>query len=156
MGEISYDYAKIAANKDAVVAKLRGGIGALEAAHGVEVINGFGKLTSANTIDVDGTVIEADKIILATGSAPARPPIPGIEGKNVVTSDEVLAMTELPESFVIIGGGVIGMEFTTLFASLGKKGYGSRDDALYPAGRRCGHRKLYQSQPQEKRCHHHQ
>lgn len=121
MGEISYDYAKIAANKDAVVAKLRGGIGALEAAHGVEVINGFGKLTSANTIDVDGTVIEADKIILATGSAPARPPIPGIEGKNVVTSDEVLAMTELPESFVIIGGGVIGMEFTTLFASLGKK-----------------------------------
>lgn len=120
-GDVSYDYTKIAANKDAVVAKLRGGIASLEAAHGVEVINGFGKLTSPTTIDVDGKVIEADKIILATGSAPARPPIPGIDGKNVITSDEVLPMTELPDSFVIIGGGVIGMEFTTLFASLGKK-----------------------------------
>ena len=120
-GEVSYDYTKIAANKDAVVAKLRNGIASLEAAHGVEVINGFGKLTSPTTIDVDGKVIEADKIILATGSAPARPPIPGIDGKNVITSDEVLSMTELPDSFVIIGGGVIGMEFTTLFASLGKK-----------------------------------
>lgn len=120
-GDVSYDYTKIAANKDAVVAKLRGGIASLEAAHGVEVINGFGKLTSPTTIDVDGKVIEADKIILATGSAPARPPIPGIDGKNVITSDEVLSMTELPDSFVIIGGGVIGMEFTTLFASLGKK-----------------------------------
>ena len=108
-GEITYDYAKIAANKDAVVARLTGGIGALEAAHGVDVVNGFGKLTSANTIEVDnGTTVEADKIILATGSAPARPPIPGIDGKNVITSDEVLAMTELPDSFVIIGGGVIG------------------------------------------------
>ena len=120
-GDVSYDYTKIAANKDAVVAKLRGGIASLEAAHGVEVINGFGKLTSPTTIDVDGKVIEADKIILATGSAPARPPIPGIDGKNVITSDEVLSITELPDSFVIIGGGVIGMEFTTLFASLGKK-----------------------------------
>lgn len=120
-GDVSYDYTKIAANKDAVVAKLRNGIASLEAAHGVEVINGFGKLTSPTTIDVDGKVIEADKIILATGSAPARPPIPGIDGKNVITSDEVLSMTELPDSFVIIGGGVIGMEFTTLFASLGKK-----------------------------------
>lgn len=121
-GEITYDYAKIAANKDAVVARLTGGIGALEAAHGVDVVTGFGKLTSANTIEVDnGTTVEADKIILATGSAPARPPIPGIDGKNVVTSDEVLAMKELPDSFVIIGGGVIGMEFTTLFATLGKK-----------------------------------
>ena len=121
VGAVSYDYSKIAAHKDKVVSKLVGGIGALEKAHGVEVINGFGKLEDKNTIDVGGKKVVADKIILAMGSTPSRPPIPGLDGKNVVTSDEVLAMTELPESFVIIGGGVIGMEFATLFATLGKK-----------------------------------
>ena len=121
VGSVSYDYSKIAAHKDKVVSKLVGGIGALEKAHGVEVINGFGKLEDKNTIDVGGKKVVADKIILAMGSTPSRPPIPGLDGKNVVTSDEVLAMTELPESFVIIGGGVIGMEFATLFATLGKK-----------------------------------
>ena len=83
-------------------------------------IIGFGKLVDEHTLDVDGEKITFDKLILATGSAPARPPIPGIDGENVVTSDEVLSMTELPDSFVIIGGGVIGIEFATLFASLGK------------------------------------
>ena len=121
VGAVSYDYAKIAAHKDKVVSKLVGGIGAMEKAHGVDVINGFGKLVDKNTIDVEGKTVVADKIILAMGSTPSRPPIPGLDGKNVVTSDDVLAMTELPESFVIIGGGVIGMEFATLFATLGKK-----------------------------------
>ena len=121
VGEVSYDYSKIAAHKDSVVAKLVGGVGALEKANGVEVIKGFGKLDDANTIDVNGTKVTADNIILAMGSTPSRPPIPGLDGKNVLTSDEVLAMTELPESFVIIGGGVIGMEFATVFATLGKK-----------------------------------
>lgn len=86
----------------------------------MKVINGFGKLVDEHTLDVDGEKVTFDKLILATGSAPARPPIPGIDGENVVTSDEVLSMTELPDSFVIIGGGVIGIEFATLFASLGK------------------------------------
>ena len=109
VGAVSYDYAKIAAHKDKVVSKLVGGIGAMEKAHGVDVMNGFGKLVDKNTIDVEGKTVVADKIILAMGSTPSRPPIPGLDGKNVVTSDNVLAMTELPESFVIIGGGVIGM-----------------------------------------------
>ena len=113
VGAVSYDYAKIAAHKDKVVSKLVGGIGAMEKAHGVDVMNGFGKLVDKNTIDVEGKTVVADKIILAMGSTPSRPPIPGL--------DDVLAMTELPESFVIIGGGVIGMEFATLFATLGKK-----------------------------------
>lgn len=120
VGSVTYDYAKIAAHKDKVVSKLVGGVGAMEKANGVDVINGFGKLVDKNTIDVEGQKITADKIILAMGSTPSCPPIPGIDGKNVVNSDVVLSMTELPESFVIIGGGVIGMEFATLFATLGK------------------------------------
>ena len=117
-GEVGFDFAKLAEYKDSVVAGLRKGIAGLEKAHGVKVINGFGKLVDEHTLDVDGEKITFDKLILATGSAPARPPIPGIDGENVITSDEVLSMTELPDSFVIIGGGVIGIEFATLFASL--------------------------------------
>lgn len=119
-GEVSFDFAKIAEYKDSIVTKLRNGIAGLEKAHGVKVINGFGKLVDNHTINVDDEMITFDKLILATGSSPARPPIPGIDEKNVITSDEVLSMTELPESFVIIGGGVIGIEFATLFSTLGK------------------------------------
>ncbi|WP_227762091.1 dihydrolipoyl dehydrogenase [Zhaonella formicivorans] len=120
-GGISFNYAALARRKDTIVAKLRAGIASLEKAHGVTVIKGFGVLQDPHTINVNGNLVNAEKIILATGSAPARPPIPGIDGENIITSDEVLAMTECPDSFVIIGGGVIGMEFATLFAALGKK-----------------------------------
>lgn len=121
VGDVTYDYAKIAAHKDKVVSRLVGGVGALEKANGVDVINGFGKLDDANTVDVNGQKIKADNIILAMGSTPSRPPIPGLDGKNVMTSDDILALKEIPDSFVIIGGGVIGMEFATVFGTLGKK-----------------------------------
>lgn len=118
--DVSFDFSKIAQYKDGIVNKLRNGIAGLEKAHGVKVIKGFGKVIDPHALDVEGENITFDKLILATGSSPARPPIPGIDGENVVTSDEILTMTELPESFVIIGGGVIGIEFATLFATLGK------------------------------------
>ncbi len=123
--EVGFDYGKMAEYKTATVEKLVSGIGMLEKAHGVNVIKGFGRLTDAHTIDVVRTddehiIVSFDKLILATGSSPARPPIEGIDGKNIVTSDDILSMTDLPESFVIIGGGVIGIEFATLFATLGK------------------------------------
>jgi len=123
--EVGFDYGKMAAYKSATVDKLVSGIAGLEKAHGVKVIKGFGRLTDSHSMDVvqsddEHLSVTFDKLILATGSAPARPPIPGIDGKNVVTSDDILAMEELPESFVIIGGGVIGIEFATLFATLGK------------------------------------
>lgn len=124
VGEIGFDFAKLAEYKDGIVTKLRSGIAGLEKAHGVKVIKGFGRIADAHTLSVEGENgvedISFDKLILATGSAPARPPIPGIDGKNIVTSDEILTMNELPESFVIIGGGVIGIEFATLFATLGR------------------------------------
>ena len=79
-GEVGFDFAKLAEYKDSVVAGLRNGIAGLEKAHGVKVINGFGKLVDEHTLDVDGEKVTFDKLILATGSAPARPPIPGIDG----------------------------------------------------------------------------
>ncbi|MBO4563348.1 MAG: dihydrolipoyl dehydrogenase [Clostridia bacterium] len=123
--EIGFDFGKMAEFKQITVDKLVSGIGSLEKAHGVKVINGFGRLTDNHNMtvtDKEGTEINVsyDRLILATGSSPSRPPIEGIDGKNVVTSDDILSMQELPESFVIIGGGVIGIEFATLFATLGR------------------------------------
>lgn len=119
-GEIGYDFVKVAAYKDGIVNKLRTGIAGLEKAHGVKVINGFGRIQDAHTIDVEGEKITFDKLIIATGSTPALPPIPGIDCNNVLTSDEVLGLTSLPDSFVIIGGGVIGIEFATVLSTFGK------------------------------------
>ena len=123
--EVGYDFEKMAAFKTATVEKLVSGIGSLEKGYGVKVIKGFGRLTDnhnmvVKTADREVINLSYDRLILATGSSPARPPIEGIDGQNVVTSDDILAMTALPESFVIIGGGVIGIEFATLFATLGK------------------------------------
>ena len=123
--EVGFDYSKMAAFKSATVEKLVSGIGSLEKAHGVTVIKGFGRLTDNHNMHIEQSADECvdisyDKLILATGSSPARPPIEGIDGKNIVTSDDILSMTELPESFVIIGGGVIGIEFATLFSTLGR------------------------------------
>ncbi len=119
--DVTFDYKVMAAHKDQTIVKLRKGIAALEKAHGVKVITGFGVLQDANTVEIGDQVVTAEKIILATGSAPVRPPIPGIDGENILTSDEVLSLTECPESMVIIGGGVIGMEFASLYSALGKK-----------------------------------
>ena len=108
---LTLNYERLAAYKDEKVKKLVGGVEALEKANGVEVIRGFGKLT--------GPKVTYDKLILAMGSAPARPPVPGMD--TAYTSDDVLSAIQIPSGAVIIGGGVIGMEFATLFASLGKK-----------------------------------
>jgi dihydrolipoamide dehydrogenase len=117
---LSFDYKKMAERKDSVVLRLRSGIQSLQRANGVTVKKGFGVLRDKNTIDIDGETVSAKNIILATGSAPVRPPIPGIDGKNILTSDEVLSAVEAPKDLVIIGGGVIGIEFATLFSALGK------------------------------------
>ena len=116
---LTLDYPKLAAYKDEKVKKLVGGIEALEKANGVEVVRGFGKLTGPHAMDVAGRKITYDKLLLAMGSAPARPPVPGMD--RAFTSDDVLSATQIPSGAIIIGGGVIGMEFATLFASLGKK-----------------------------------
>ncbi|WP_373483634.1 dihydrolipoyl dehydrogenase [Acetobacterium sp.] len=118
---LAFDYQKLAVYKEKIVSRLRKGIEGLEKAHGVTIIKGFGALKNANEIAVNGETVVADHIILATGSSPFLPPIPGVDNKSVMTSDEVLEMKQCPESLVIIGGGIIGIEFATLYASLGKK-----------------------------------
>ena len=121
--EVTFDYGAMAKYREKVVRRLRSGIAGLEKAHGVTVVPGFGRLKSPSVLEIqtpDGSqLLEAKRIILATGSAPSLPPIPGIDGDHIVTSDEVLGFSECPQSLVIIGGGVIGVEFATLYSSLG-------------------------------------
>ncbi|MBQ7813186.1 MAG: dihydrolipoyl dehydrogenase [Thermoguttaceae bacterium] len=129
--DVSFDYSVANARREKVVAQSRLGIKNLEKAAGVDVLFGRGVLTSATTIRVEPTAssaadaepfeIEAAKIVVAVGANPSRPPIPGLDSPEVWTSDELLTASALPESAVIVGGGVIGVEFATLLAALGKK-----------------------------------
>ena len=120
---LSYDLNAMFAYKQQVVEKLRGGIEGLFKAAKVTLIRGTGTLTAPNTVTVAGEnegVYTAQNILLATGSVPARPPIPGLGLPGVMTSDELLNGEGGDfSSLVIIGGGVIGMEFATFYNDLG-------------------------------------
>ncbi len=111
--------------KDSVVRRLTGGVAALLKKNGATLIKGFGEVVDANHVKVGEELIEAKFIILATGASVIMPPIPGLqEGFDagfVLTSKEILDLKTLPTSLVIVGGGVIGLEFATIFSSLGTK-----------------------------------
>lgn len=112
------DPQQLHAYKNSVVTRLHKGLQALLPAQGVTVINGRGRLTGPNTVDVAGQTVTGGAIVLATGSAPK--PLPGIEpGDRVITSDEALELRSIPQRAVILGGGVIGVEFASLWASFG-------------------------------------
>ena len=117
--EPSFDLSAIYAYKQQVVEKLRGGVEGLLKSAKVAVIAGTGTLTAEHTVTVGETRYTAENVLLATGSVPARPPIPGLDLPGVLTSDELLGGVEPFRSIVIIGGGVIGMEFATFFNDLG-------------------------------------
>lgn len=122
--DVHYDLGTAMAWKDQTVSRLVQGIEFTLKKAGVEIVKGSGKLIGSNSISIQetDTGIEAKNIIIATGSEPARPPIPGIEGnKLVLSSNELLCIKELPKSITIIGGGVIGIEFASYFSSLGVK-----------------------------------
>jgi dihydrolipoamide dehydrogenase len=118
---VSFDFSKIMGRKERIVKQLRSGVEFLMKKHAITVFNGRGALTGASTIGVNDDEISAEHIILATGSTPSRPPIPGLDGANVVTSDEILFWPEVPGSLAVIGGGAIGLEFAYFFNALGCK-----------------------------------
>lgn len=125
-GDVAFDFKAIHARKQKVVSTLVGGVSNLLKANGVTVINGLASFRDRYTLDVtakDGTVtaIESDKYIIATGSVPSVPPIPGIKNAIVVTSDEALDFTEVPKDIVIVGGGVIGVEIASYLHEFGCK-----------------------------------
>ena len=121
----TFNMEEIFAFKRSVSEKLRGGIHSLLRSAKVDLIEGVGRIAAPGEVDVtaaDGGVTRytAERILIATGSVNVRPPIPGLELPGVMTSDELLEGSDrLYDSLVIIGGGVIGVEFATFYRNLG-------------------------------------
>lgn len=115
------DMGKVVAYKNGVVKKLTGGVAGLLRSNGVTVVKGEAKLAGEKTIECEGKTYETKNILLCGGSKPALPPIPGIDGKNVITSNELLDIDHVPEKLCIIGGGIIGCEFALPFTHFGSK-----------------------------------
>lgn len=111
---------RIGERKDEVLDTLRNGISGLIKKKKIDLIEGEAMVTDAHKVVVNGETYDADKILIAAGSKPFAPPIPGHDLPGVIDSTELIDMggEEIPE-FVIIGGGVIGIEFATIYADLG-------------------------------------
>ena len=121
----SYDFGAIVARKDKIVKKLVAGVGAKMKAHHVAVVKGEalikGRSSEGIEISSNGETYLAANLLICTGSESVMPPIPGVReaGDIIVTNREILSLKEQPKALVIIGGGVIGMEFASFFNSLG-------------------------------------
>ena len=125
----SLDFKKVIERKEGVLNQLREGIGSLLGQHNITLIKGEAHFVSDHIVEVGGKQIEAKNIIIATGSQAKFPPFINREDylnnpkskRTVVTSTELLSIEKLPEKLVIIGAGVIGMEFASAFAAFGSQ-----------------------------------
>jgi len=115
------DFQKIIERKRQVVEQLRSGIETLMTAPNITFVRGKAQLKTTNTVTVGGEEYTADNIIIATGSHAKLPPIDGIDADGVVTSTELLDIKAVPKRLCIIGAGVIGMEFASVFRSFGSE-----------------------------------
>jgi dihydrolipoyl dehydrogenase len=116
----SIDMAGVHAYKDGVVARLYKGLQGLVTAKAVEYVEGEGRLVGTDTVEVDGRRFTGRHVVLATGSTPKT--LPGLEiGGRVVTSEEALRLDFVPPRVVVLGGGVIGVEFASVFGSFGSE-----------------------------------
>ncbi len=122
VGEPRLDLAAANEWKAGVVKQMTSGVASLFKANGVDWVRGTGRFADANTIVVDGgETVAFRSAIVATGSYPLRPPIPGLESARGVASTGLLAQTEVPRRLVVLGGGIIGCEFASIFARFGSE-----------------------------------
>ncbi len=122
VSDIEVDWPRIRARKDAVVASVVTGIQrGLEQNPQIDLIRGWARFVGPNRLEVDRRVIEAGRVILASGVAPHIPDIPGLKEAGFLTNENVMDLDNLPRSLLIIGGGPEGMEFGQIFHRLGVK-----------------------------------
>src|SRR2546421_4856338 len=122
VGETSLDFAASNAWKAGVVKQMTTGVAGLLKANGVEWVKGKGTFKDANTIAVEGGEdVKFKSAIIATGSFPLRPPIEGLDSPRCVDSTGLLAQTDVPRRLVILGGGIIGCEFASIFNRFGSE-----------------------------------
>src|SRR5581483_10643553 len=122
VGEPELDFARANEWKAAVVKQMTSGVASLFKANGVEWVKGTAELKDANTLTVDGgDDVVFKQAIVASGSFPIRPPIEGLDSERVVDSTGLLAQTEVPRRLLILGGGIIGCEFASIFRTFGSE-----------------------------------
>jgi glutathione reductase (NADPH) len=119
VGEPDFEWATLQEAKTRELERLRGVYLRLLKDSGVMLVEGFGRLVDAHTVEVDGKRFTAKDILIAVGSRPFLPDIPGIE--HAITSDEALSLPTLPDRLAIVGGGYIGVELAGIFQALGSK-----------------------------------
>jgi len=124
-GEPQVDWPAMQARKQEVVAKLVGGVRLLLERAGVTVVEGRARLANPHEVLVEGAAgrqtLAADRMIIATGSSPQRLPIPGVDLPGVLDSTDALALQAVPASLLVVGGGAVGLEFATLYSTLGAR-----------------------------------
>lgn len=120
-GEVKPDLEKIVARSRNVAETMSKGIRFLLDKNGIDLIQGFGRITVPGHLDVDGTDYEAEHIILATGARPREMPFMPIDGEHIISSKQALTLTKLPQSMIVVGSGAIGSEFAWFYAALGVK-----------------------------------
>ena len=120
-GEVKPDFEKIVARSRTVAETMSKGVAFLMKKNNIEVIGGFGRVVAPGKVEVEGTIYEAENIILATGARPRQMPFMPIDGTHIISSKEALTLPKLPETMIVVGSGAIGSEFACLYASLGVK-----------------------------------
>lgn len=117
LGAQSFDWPRLIANKDREIARLNGVYARLLETAGAEVVFGRGRLIDAHTVETEGRRLSAQHILIATGSRPVVPRVPGAE--LAITSDQAFHLERLPHRVVMVGGGYIAVEFASIFNGLG-------------------------------------
>jgi len=122
VGEAKLDFGASNAWKAGVVNQMTSGVASLFKANGVEWVKGTGRFKDANTIAVEGGEdVTFKQAVVATGSFPLRPPIPGLDSPRCVDSTGLLAQEQVPKRLVVLGGGIIGCEFASIFRRFGSE-----------------------------------
>ena len=117
----AFEFSKVLERKQAVVQQLQDGIAMLMRNKLITVVEGRASFKDSRTVLVNGEEYSGDRIIIAVGSVSASLPIPGADLQGVITSREILDLPEVPKRLAVIGGGVIGLEFASIFKSFGSE-----------------------------------
>ncbi|MBI2939505.1 MAG: dihydrolipoyl dehydrogenase [Chloroflexi bacterium] len=125
-GQVGFDFAAVHARKTRIVKQLRTGVEGLVRGNGITLLKGTGSFLdrtrlSVRMADGAGEDVRARKVIIASGSIEARPPIEGIDSPGVMTSREALQLEQVPRSIIIVGGGPVGVEFATVYNAFGSQ-----------------------------------
>jgi len=122
--DCSFDFPAVMKRKDLITRRLSSGVELLMKANQVRVVRGEGQILEPGKVEITDSagkkeVIKTKNIIIATGSSVMKLPLPGMNSEGVITSDEALSLSELPSRMLIVGGGVVGIEFAGIFKALG-------------------------------------